>query len=523
MPRGGSTHPPRAAVQKRGRPAGTETRRARRAGIERFAGLLLLLALVTLPSCAPEGVRVASPAEVPASFSAGGESPMPERWWTAFDDAALDGLVAEALRDNFSIRQAWDRLDQARALADQAGAPLLPSLDGTAGAARTVAKTDPLPRTYTTEVALGLAASYEVDLWGRVRSTADAARLDACAGAEDLQAAAITLTGQVASAWIQLIELHSQLRLLDAQIETNRKYLDVITLKFGQGQALASDVLQQKELVEETRGQRVLVESAIGVLEHQLAVLLGRPPQALDAEVPEALPALPPLPETGLPATLLRRRPDVRAAEVRVQAADRRVAAAVADQFPRLSLTATAETSAERTRDLFNNWVATLAANVVAPLFDAGLRRAEVERTRAVVSERLNAYGQTVLDSLQEVEDALVQETKRARYVQSLSEQLALAKEATNRTRDTYSTTGRDFLRYLTTLLGYQRLQRTYLSAQRDLVLRRIDLYRALAGGWSLPRPGRAETAGPRRPVAEPAVEQNASGRAPGDGGSDDD
>jgi NodT family efflux transporter outer membrane factor (OMF) lipoprotein len=481
---------------------------------------VLLAAAALLASCTPKAVRVGSPAEVPEAFSASGETAMPEEWWTAMDDATLDALVAESLRDNFSIRQAWDRLDQARALAEQAGAPLLPSVDGTAGAARTGVRAEPRPRTYTTEYSLGLVASYEVDLWGRVRSTADAARLDAYASAADLQTAAITLAARIADTWYRLVEASGQLRLLNEQVATNEKYLDLIQVRFGQGLVQASDVLQQKQLVEETRGQRVRVEAAIEVLRHQLAVLLGRPPRALDAEVPEALPPLPPLPDTGLPAALVRRRPDVRAAEWRVQAADRRVAAAVADQFPRLSLTAGAETSAEGLRDLFDNWMANVAANVVAPLFDANRRGAEVERTRAVVSERLNAYGATVLVSFQEVEDALVQEAKQARFVESLAEQLTLAREATERVRDIYSTTGQDFLRYLTTLLGYQQLQRTYLTAQRDLVLFRIDLYQALAGGWRLPRPPRATVAGPRRPVDAPVVEQNASGPPPDDGGS---
>jgi NodT family efflux transporter outer membrane factor (OMF) lipoprotein len=484
---------------------------------------VLLAALAALPSCAPQAVRVESPAEVPEAFSKSGQVPMPDAWWTALDDAALNRLVDEALAGNFTIRQAWDRLDQARALAEQAGAPLLPALDGTAGAARTAVRTRPLPRVYTTEVALGLVAGYEVDLWGRVRSTADAARLDAYASAADLQSAAITLSARIAAVWYQLIEAYGQLRLLSEQIETNETYLDLIQVRFGQGLVQASDVLQQKQLVEETRGQRVLVESVIEVLRHQLAVLLGRPPGALDVESPEALPPLPPLPATGLPAALVRRRPDVRAAELRVQAADRRVAAAVADQFPRLSLTAGAETGAEAMRDLFDNWLANVAANVVAPLFDANRRGAEVERTRAVVSERLNAYGGTVLVSLQEVEDALVQEAEQARFVRSLREQLDLAREATDRVRDVYSTTGQNFLRYLTTLLGYQRLQRTYLAAERDLVLFRIDLYRALAGGWALPRPPRATVGGPREPVAPPVVERNASGVEPGDGGPDDD
>jgi len=161
----------------------------------------------------------------------------------------------------------------------------------------------------------------------------------------------------------------------------------------------------------------------------------------------------------------------------------------VANQFPRLSLTAGAETSAEEVRALFDNWLATLAADLVAPVFDGGSRRAEVERTRAVLSERLNAYGHAVLASLEEVEGALTQEAKQAEYVESLEKQLVTSNQATNQTRENYTASGLYFTRYLTTLFAHQRLQRTHLQALRELVHFRIDLYRALSASWGLARP----------------------------------
>jgi NodT family efflux transporter outer membrane factor (OMF) lipoprotein len=469
-----------------------------------------LLAASLLPSCAPKGVQVTPPVAVPKAFSSPGEAAMPEEWWTAFGDTQLDSLVEEALKGNFSLRVAWDRMDQARALAAKSGAPLLPSLSGTAGVSRSVRKAPHTDRLYSTNYSLGLVASYEVDLWGRVRSAYDASRLDVYASQGDLHAAAITLTAEVAGTWVLLIEQQRQLSLLDEQLATNRKYLEVITTKFRRGpreQVSATDVLQQQQLVEETKGQRVLVESSLQVLKHQLAVLLGRAPGDLAVEVPQALPTLPAAPRTGLPAACVRRRPDVRAAELRVQAADQRVAAAIADQFPKLGLSISAETSAEQLRDLFDNWAASLAANLVAPLFDAGLRRAEVERTKAIVSEQLHSYGQVVLTALREVEDALSQEADQAAYVASLSKQLELSRKSTDQTRANYTKTGTEFIRYLTTLLSHQRLQRSHLQAKRELVLFRIDLYRALAGSWSLPRPPRGRLSGPRGAVEDPARE----------------
>jgi len=467
-----------------------------------------LLAAVALASCAPRGVEVSPPAGLPEAFSSEGTAAMEAKWWTAFGDEQLNSLVEEALRGNFSVRAAWDRLDQARAAAAKSGAPLWPSLDGSAGASRTVRKSPQTDRVYTTDYSLGLLASYEMDLWGRVRSACDASRLDAYASQADLHAAATTLTGEIARTWFRLIEQRRQLTLLDEQIQTNQKYLEVITLKFRRGQVSATDVLQQRELTESTKGERVLVESAIAVLAHQLAVLLGRAPgpgAPGSVEFPPALPELPPAPRTGLPAEWIRRRPDVQAAELRVQAADRRVAAAIAEQFPKLGLSVSAETSAQRVRDLFDNWLASLAANLVAPLLDGGQRRAEVERTRAVVSERLNSYGQVVLASLKEVEDALSQEAKQAEYLASLRKQLDLSKQSTDQTLDNYTKGTTDFTRYLTTLLAYQKLQRAYLQARRELVLYRVDLYRALAGSWTLPRPPRAEVGGPRRLVRSPS------------------
>ena len=486
----------------------------RTAGARRRALLCLaaLLPPMALASCAPpKGVEVQPPVTMPKSFSATGRAALPREWWTTFGDDRLNALMNQALRDNFSLRVAWDRLDQARALAERSGAERWPGLDGTAGVSRTVTKAQHSRRAYATEYSLGVVASYEVDLWGRIRSTHDAARLDVYATNEDLHAAAITLTAQVARTWYRLIEQRGQVKLLNEQIKTDEDYLEVITLKFRRGQASATDVLQQRQLVESAKGERVLVESDAQVLEHELAVLLGRAPGSISPTAPQLLPELPPLPRTGVPAAWLRMRPDVRAAELRVQAADRRVAAAIADQFPRLSISAGAGTSAERTHDLFDNWLASIAANLVAPLFDGGARRAEVERTRAAVSQQLNSYGAVVLTSLKEVEDALAREARQGQYLQSLRKQLELSRQSTDQTRDSYMKGTMDFTRYLTTLLSHQRLQRTYLQAQRQLVDFRIDLHRALGGSLRLPRPPRAKVAGKRGPVAY--TEDDAQGR----------
>jgi len=457
--------------------------------IPRVATALLCLALAATPSCRVPAPTATTPVGVPKAFSATGKVAPPAQWWTVFGDKHLDALMARAVAGNLDLLTAWDRLAQAEATARRAGAEMVPSLTGTASASRTRTKTRPGGGASANNFALGLASSYELDLWGRVRSTRDAAALAARASREDVTTTAMALAGQVAATWYRLVDQRGQLALLDQQVRTNTEYLELVTLRFRRGQVSAVDVLQQRQLLESTQAEKVQAESARQVLEHQLAILLGQPPTAKAAPADGALPALPALPATGLPADLVQKRPDVRAAFLRLGAANQDVAAAVADRFPAVSLSANAQTTDDKVHDLFDNWLASLAANLTAPILDGGRRVAEVARTRAVAAERLHAYAQAILTSLQEVEDALVQEQRQRELLASLERQLDLASRSTTQTRDRYTKGAEDYLRVLTVLQSYQRLERNVLAARRALIEFRIDLYRALGGGWGLTRP----------------------------------
>jgi outer membrane protein TolC len=222
------------------------------------------------------------------------------------------------------------------------------------------------------------------------------------------------------------------------------------------------------------------------VLENQLNLLIGTPPGQLQLPHVAKLITLPSLPSTGIPAALVQNRPDVRSAWYRVLSADQSTAAAVADRFPRLSISAGLSTGGEYADELFDNWLASLAGNLVAPLVDGGLRKAEVARSRAVTEERLHAYGQTVLEALGEVEDALAREARQREYLLSLEKQLDLAQSVIGRVRDRYLNGAEEYQRVLDALLSYQQLQRNYLSGRRTLIQYRIDLCRALGGGWQM-------------------------------------
>jgi NodT family efflux transporter outer membrane factor (OMF) lipoprotein len=372
-------------------------------------------------------------------------------------------------------------------VARKAGADLIPQLNGEAGFSTTSSRIN--SQSDSSQIFnLGLAASYELDFWGRIRSTVDAAEIDSLASEESLQTAALSLSAQVATTWFQYLEQLGQIEILEQQQHTNEQALELISLQFRTGQISIADLLQQRQVVESRRGERALAAGRAQVLQNQLAVLLGVAPDQAPQFVVSKLGELPPLPETGLQSSLLERRPDVRAAWLQLQAADQRVAAAVADRFPRFSLTGRASTTDEQIEDLFDNWLASLAANLLAPLIDGGQRRAEVERNQALAAEAYHDYGQTVLEALTEVENALALELRQQEYLTSIDRQLQLSVQATGRIRDRYLNGAEDYQRVLGALLSSQLLQRTQLSARRELFVNRINLCRALAGSWEMTR-----------------------------------
>ena len=444
--------------------------------------LLLLTGCITVP----ERERDAVP--LPTDFSGSGAARLPEHWWESFGDTTLDRLVEQSLANNFSLQSVWARLDQAAAVARIARAEQYPSVDAEGSASRSWAHND---RGMTgNNYAAGVMAGYEVDLWGRIDSNSKAATLDRRASEAELTAAAISLSAEVASTWYQLVEQYGQQALVTNQLDTNSRVLELITLRFRRGKVGATDVLQQRQLVESNRGELVNVQSFIGVLEHRLAILLGATPDSRATAPQQQLISLPPLPETGIPAELVQRRPDLRQGFYQLQAADQRTAAAVADRFPRISLLASSDTTSSEIDDLFDNWLSNLTGNLVAPVIDGGRRRAEVDRSRAVTEQSLSDYRQQLLDALGEVEDALLREQQQRAFIDSLDKQLALSKQVIGRVRDSYLYGVVDYLRVLDVLITNQNLERNRLTAQRELIDNRIDLCRALAGGWTLERPG---------------------------------
>lgn len=425
---------------------------------------------------APE-YRTALPPPVP--FSASGETIPADRWWIEFDNAALNRQVEAAFQGNYTLSVAARRLQAARALARREASPLFLQLNGVADVEANMG-----PGNDQLGTVWGLSASYQLDLWGRIQSRAEAEQLRAEATHEDYHAVALTLSAEVVRTWFALVEAHAQLNLLDAQIETNSKGLQAQEERFRQGLVRSPDVLRQQQLLEATLEQSVIVRARVETLEHQLAVLTGQVPQTAGFATGAKLPELPPLPHTGLPSELLMRRPDVRGDYLALMAADRDFASAISAQYPRIDLTGSLLNVAESPSTLFRDWFVSIGGQVIAPLLDGGQRRSEVERTAELAGQRFAEYGQTMLNAFREVEDGLALERFQFQRINHLEAQVRLAQQASVPLLEQYIIGDADYLDYLSTIQAQQRLQRELLSARLDLIQIRIGLYLALAGSF---------------------------------------
>ena len=247
----------------------------------------------------------------------------------------------------------------------------------------------------------------------------------------------------------------------------------------------ALQVYQQRQQLEGVRAQLPAARSLLETNVNALSVLQGQPPECdVPFSVTASLPALPPLPELGTPAALVDARPDLRAARDRLAAADREVAAAVADMLPTISFSLGYDFNSSSFSDPFTSGVSSIGGSLLQPLFDNDRRGAEVVRRRAIVQERLDAFSQTYLTALREVEDAVVRERNQLDLLAEIALQLDLADRQLQAARTSYGDGVAEYLDVISAVQTQQSLQRQQVSAHKQLLSYRTALYRALGGTW---------------------------------------
>ncbi len=425
-------------------------------------------------------------------------------WWKIYGDPTLDELESKIDQENPNLAAALAHYDQATAYTSQLRSGLFPSVDAGASLNRNresdnrVLRGSNLPNNYDAAT-VGISAGYTLDVWGRVRNLVAAGLASAQAGAADVENVRLSLHAQLADNYLRLRGIEAQAKLLDDTVKAYARALTLTQNRHAGGIASGLDVSRAETQLSTARAQATNIASQRALYEHAIASLIGQPAMSFSLPVAEEFIAIPEIP-TGLPSTLLQRRPDIAAAERRTAAANATIGVAHAAYYPDFTIGAAygyQDTGQPGNYAPGRNYSGmgelltapnsfwSIGPGVIFNLFDGGLRDAQVARARAALEQTGAEYRATVLAAFQQVEDDLShlkysreEEQEQDAAVKSASQTLTLA---FNRYREGAV----DYLEVVTAQATVLSAQRRVLDLHTIQLLTSVDLIRALGGGWN--------------------------------------
>lgn len=468
----------------------------------RTLSVAMTTALLAACAVGPDFVRSVLPGEAGTTPAVAQPDPANRVFdgasWQGFGDRQLTTLVEDALAANHDLRIALANYDRANALLRGAKYDYLPTITANAEAGDARASSDQAPGLSRSErdaesYGAGVTAAWELDLFGRVRRGVEAGRAEALAGFADLQAAQVAIVGEVARTYLELRGTQERLRVARDNAGNQRETMRLVQARLDAGRDSEFDIARARAQLEATSARIPALEARVAFAMHRLGVLTGRAPDALVADLgaPAPLPSLPGAIDPGTSGELLRRRPDVAAAEARLHAATARIGVATADLFPRFTLGGLIGSQAIDSEMLFERDSETrfIALGIDWSFLDVGRVRARIAAADADAEGQLARYQQSVLLALEDTQNALVR-LDRARAEDAHLERAA---------RDSARAAELARIRFeagATGLLEVLDAERTRLQAEDAFADGRtrsatsaVALYRALAGGWprSLP------------------------------------
>ncbi len=468
----------------------------RRSASGRIVGGIVAAAVLSGCALGPDYKRppVVEPATFRGQATVEASSLADAPWWDVFQDPMLKYLIEEALRRNYDIKIATARVQEARALLGVARADFYPSLDYGAGAARSNARAGALglpggQAPTTSSLFYGtLNASWELDIWGRIRRSNEAALASLLATEDGRRGVWLSLVSDLAQAYFELLALDVRLQIARDSTEAYQRTYNLFLDRFQQGAASKLETARAQGALGEAQATIPQLESDIVAKENQIGVLLGQPPGPIPRGTPmydqPVVPAVP----AGLPSALLERRPDLRQAEQQLVAANARIGIAKAEFFPKLSLTALFGTASPEISALTGGsatiWA--VAGMVSGPLFNAGRTLGYYRASIAQWEQAKLQYEYAVLNALREVSDALTALGKLSEAETGQDSAVKALAEAVERAMDRYQ---HGLASYFEVLEAQQQLfpaQNTLAQIRRNRLLTHVRLYRALGGGWSL-------------------------------------
>jgi len=424
-------------------------------------------------------------AEAPAANPA-----VNERWWTLFNDPALNELVDQALQGNADLRSAVARVEQADAAAREAGASLFPEIDAQGAGSNT--KLSEKTATWNANSpdilrarSAGLSLSYELDIWGRVRRSNEAARANLLASRYGRDAIRLSVAGLVAGNYLNLRALDAQLAITAESLKSREESAKLVKTRVEAGLVSPLDQYQADGAVATLQAQLADLRRARALAEHQLALLTGKPDLQIAAGDLKQLP-LPPQPPAGLPADLIEARPDVQQAEQQLIAANANIGVAKAGYYPKFTLTGVLGSESKTLSDLFSSGASTWSGglSLLMPIFDFGKTTARVDQAKALNEQSLIAWQKTLETAYKEVRDALVNLRENGAAETAQQQRVDNAQKAHDLAKVRYDAGYSGFLEVLDAQRSANDAQLAAISTRQARLNAAVELFKALGGGW---------------------------------------
>ncbi|WP_423377935.1 efflux transporter outer membrane subunit [Burkholderia sp. LMG 32019] len=433
---------------------------------------------------APAGWKVAQPADRTDRGP----------WWTVYNDPQLDALIGKLNASNQTIAQSAAAYRQARALVTEASAAYFPTVGFTGSATRSRSAVSSAAASsginsgpISTNYNIGLDASWEPDLWGKVSRTVSAQRAGEAAAAADLANARLSQQALLAQTYFQLRTSDALQKLLDDTVKSYQQSLTLTQNQYAQGVAARADVIQAQTQLQSAQASAIDNGVARAQYEHAIATLIGEPASTFSLP-PNPLAAEPPITPVDVPSAILERRPDIAAAERRAAAANEQIGVAISAFFPTLTLSATGGFQSSVWSQLFTLparfW--TVGPQLAATLFDAGLRAAQTDAARATYDQDVAAYRLAVLTAFQDVEDNLASQRILAQEIDVQRQAVDSAEHALAIVTNQYKAGTVAYLNVLTAQTTAFTAQQKLSTIAGQRMVSSVGLVKALGGGWNV-------------------------------------
>ncbi len=456
---------------------------------------ILSLALFSLSACTavgPDYVRptVDSPEAWRVDYAAAAEVAN-TRWWEQFGDPALNQLIDTALRENKDVRIAAARVEEFAARLDIARSGFYPQIGYNGQASRNQASREVFGgvpsgtgRSYNDYSAI-LNAGWEIDVWGRIRRATEASRADLLAQDENRRTVILSLVSAVASTYVTLRQLDRQLEVSQDTLATRTEALRLFEIKFKGGVISELELAQVKVEYEQAAAAIPPIERQIALTENALSVLLGHNPESMPRGKRIDALLLPPVP-AGAPSSLLENRPDIRAAEQNLVAANARIGVARAQYFPSISLTGLFGYVSEELDNLLQNSanVWSLGGGALGPIFTGGAITGQVRASEAVQRQALVGYLQTVQAAFREVDDALISVQKSREQLEAEGRRVQALRDYAHLAKLRYDEGYASYIEVLDAQRSLFDAELQYVSVRGDVYTSLVNTYKAMGGGW---------------------------------------